>query len=225
MRCIYTKDDGQRCKRSASKGQAYCWDHARKVKADPTLAKALGPGPRPETKESATLANQAVELEAQADEWLQNAELESQVVEPEEPQAVEPEEPQAVGLEAQVVEPKAHPKTSQSAPWHFASLGGPEGLGVVEYGLPECKDEKLVDEILATPYLQLISCLANGTILNRFMARPCAAKHHENWRMGLPGLSSRFPENHFDVGILVGPQPGDVVEAMERLVKGPIIRV
>lgn len=203
MRCIYTKDDGQRCKRPATKGQPYCWTHERAVRDDPTLAQPLGPGPRPETKESATLASQAVELEAQA---------------------VEPET-QAVELEAQVVEPKAHPETSQSAPWHFASLGGPEGLGVVEYGLPECKDEKLVGEILATPYLQLISCLANGTILNRFMARPCAAKHHENWRMGLPGLSSRFPENHFDVGILVGPQPGDVVEAMERLVKGPVVTV
>jgi len=131
----------------------------------------------------------------------------------------------AVELETQAVEPKARPKAKKWVAWHFASLGGPEGLGVVEYGLPECKDEKLVAEILATPYLQLISCHKNGTILNRFMAKPCAAKHHEHWRMGLPGLSSRFPENHFDVGILVGPQPGDVVEAMERLVKGLVIRV
>lgn len=211
MRCIYTKDDGQQCKRQASKGKRYCWTHDRAVKADPTLAyQPVGPGPRPETKKSATVAtSQAAELESQADEWLQNAELESQAVE----------------LETQAAEPKAHPKASKSAPWHFASLGGPEGLGVVEYGLPECKDEKLIGEILATPYLQLISCLNNGTILNRFMARPCAAQHHEHFRLGLPGLSSRFPENHFDAGILVGPQSGEVVEAMERLVKGPVIRV
>lgn len=128
-------------------------------------------------------------------------------------------------LAEQAVEPEAQPKTTWTARWHFPSLGGPEGLGVVEYGLPECKDEKLIADILATPYLQLISCHKNGTILNRFMAKPCAAKHHEHWRMGLPGLSSRFPENHFDVGSVVGPQPSDVVQAMERLVKGPIIRV
>jgi len=155
------------------------------------------------------LETQAVELESRADDWLQAVGLESQ----------------AVQMESQAVEPKAHPQTKESASWHFASLGGPEGIGVVEYGLPECKDEKLVGEILATPYLQLISCHKNGTILNRFMARPCAAKHHEHWHMGLPGLSSRFPENHFDAGILVGPQSGDTVEAMRRLVKGPIIRV
>jgi len=129
---------------------------------------------------------------------------------------------QAMGAGGGAPKPK---KPKGSAKWHFRALGGPGNLRVVEYGLADCADEELVNAILATPYFQLISCHPKADRLTALMARPCAAKHHEQFNMLFVVLASRLPEKEFDAGIIVGNQPPEIVKAMKRIVRGPIIKV